>query len=58
MSAYDEGSDAYFDGIPLNMNPYDNADEYDRSEWAYGWIIEFEIENDVLEDDGWEDDDY
>ena len=51
MSAYDEGSDAYFDGIPFDKNPYADSDEYDYSEWAYGWTTEFEIENETWDSD-------
>ena len=57
-SPYHEGSDAYLEGIPIDMNPYDNSDEYDRSEWIYGWTTEFEIDKETWEDEDEDEEDF
>jgi ribosome modulation factor len=35
--AYEEGYDAYWDGVDVSGNPYDE-DTNDRRSWEEGWI--------------------
>jgi len=36
--AYDEGYDAYWEGVDVSDNPYDEENESDaRLSWAEGW---------------------
>jgi len=41
-TAYEEGANAYFDGVPKNNNPYRKTNYRQQISWATGW------------DDGWE----